>query len=436
MSIRLKLSLSFILLFLLVIGLLLASFFFFYRGDYRDGLVEDREHYEMLAADLVKQAAPLEEAKIIALLAAQTGSGDQMLLFDSNNQLIWSSGEAPLSTRLSVKDYIINEEKIRYALRINYNFHSRNQVIEDYIFQYLWLIILLIITLFMSIAYFLHHSITYPLSVLHDRMIQDPLRIKIQAHHYRNDEIGELEKRYDDMLVRLQSSDREQQTMLAAISHDLRTPLTSIASYTDRLSSGKITDAEKINHYYSVIHQKSEDIRLLIDQFQEAAQIIHQDPSMNFQSVTAARFWQALLNPYLSDWDDVDASMEYNSHLSDTAQIQVNKPALQRVIGNILSNAVKYGGHPLFVDVHLFQTKHWLVLKIENNGQPVPDEQLPLLFDRFYRVEASRSKAKGGSGLGLYICRELITRHGGSIRAYQPTRYDFGIEIQLPLISS
>lgn len=157
---------------------------------------------------------------------------------------------------------------------------------------------------------------------------------------------------------------------------------------------------------------------------------------MNFEVVTAARFWQSLLNPYLSDWDDVDASMDYNSHLSDTAQIQVNKPALQRVIGNILCNAVKYGGHPLFVDVHLFQTKHWLVLKIENNGQPVPGEQLPLLFDRFYRIEASRSKEKGGSGLGLYICRELITRHGGSIRAYQPTRYDFGIEIQLPLISS
>ncbi|GGL53897.1 ATP-binding protein [Sporolactobacillus putidus] len=66
----------------------------------------------------------------------------------------------------------------------------------------------------------------------------------------------------------------------------------------------------------------------------------------------------------------------------------------------------------------------------------VPEEKLQFLFDRFYRGEPSRSREKGGSGLGLFICREIIEKHGGSIRAYKPWNNDFGIELKLPIVNS
>lgn len=437
MSIRLKLSLSFLLLFLLMLSLLLLSFSGFYRSDYRSDLAKEQQGYEALVSSIAKEASVQpDESGITSLLSGNVKKGIQFILYDPKGNVLFAMGDAPNGVSLSAKDYVIINGRIEYCIRVNGVFHARELILRGYAAQNLWLFILLTVSLFAIIALFLHVSIVRPIWTLNKRMQESPLRIPLTNKKYRKDEIGELGKHYDEMLRRLQAADRQQQTMLAAVSHDLKTPLTSILTYSERLSSGKVTNETKQAHYLDVIRQKALIISDLIGKFQDAAQVSELRETADFETVSAVELWNSLFEPYLQTWEDVDARLEFKNELETSTKIHADRKSLHRVVENILGNAQKYGSHPLTVYIHIYRYDNQMILKIENNGRQVPDEQLALLFDRFYRVEPSRSQEQGGSGLGLFICREIIEQHGGTICAYKPWNHDFGIEIRLPIAKS
>lgn len=434
MSVRFKLSFSFFLMFLIATMLMIGSFLLFYRSDYRHDLENERQEYENLLSSLVKKVESAEkEDEIISFFSKETGNGLKIELYDLNGKLIWSGGDVSVGIKLSAKDYIIKDGKIKYSVKLSGTFKAKEEILDKYIRQYFWFIIILVLGLFTLIAFFLNYSISKPISQLHERMEENPLKLKIFPQKYRRDEIGMLEKRYDDMVKKLQTSDRQQQTMLAAISHDLRTPLTSIITYTEMLLSGRNIDNEKMMRYLSVVAQKAEDMKNLLEKFQEAAMEVDFEDEGVYEVVCAASFFASIFKPYFDEWDDVDAKLDFDCMISDDVYIKADKEALKRVVGNILSNAAKYGSRPLIVKSRIFLREGEIVLKIENNGRQVEQDKLLLLFDRFYRVEASRSSQNGGIGLGLYICREIVERHGGKIFAYKPWDNDFGIEISLPI---
>jgi Signal transduction histidine kinase len=436
-SIRFKLSAFFLVMFLLFVATLLLSFVIFFRNDFRYDVVKEEQYYQNMVSKLAEKAsASKNEKSIERLLTPYANHRMQIQLLDIKGNVLWSLGQSPTIINISAKDYVIKRGVVRYGLRINGMNLTRTEVFEEYAIKYLWIILLLFTFLFLWIAFFLHLSITKPVLALYRRMENDPLKMKIRAKDYRHDEIGVLEKRFDQMINRLQTVDRQQQTLLAAISHDLKTPLTSIITYTERLSSGKVSDQKKQQHYYEVIGRKANDISDLIDKFQDAALVTDLNAPADFQSVAASEFWQSVLEPYTEEWDGVDAKLEYSSEIDDNTMIRVDKSSINRLIANIMGNAIKYGARPLIVHVFITQSHNDIKVKIENNGMQVPEEKLKLLFDRFYREEPSRSREKGGSGLGLFICREIIEKHGGSIRAYKPWNNDFGIELRLPVVIS
>ncbi|WP_100487768.1 sensor histidine kinase [Sporolactobacillus pectinivorans] len=436
-SIRFKLSMFFLVMFLLFVATLLLSFIIFFRNDFRYDVVKEEQYYQNMVSKLAdKASASKDEKSIETLLAPYANDRMQIQLLNKEGKVLWSLGHSPTIIDISAKDYIITGGVVRYGLRINGMNLTRTEVFEEYAIKYLWIILLLFTFLFLLIAFFLHLSITKPVLALYRRMENDPLKMKISTKDYRRDEIGVLEKKFDQMINRLQTVDRQQQTMLAAISHDLKTPLTSIIIYTERLSSGKVSDRKKQQHYYEVIGRKADDIKDLIDKFQDAALFSNLDVRADFQSVSAAEFFQSVFDPYTEEWDDVDAKLRYESIIDGAAMIRIDKSLIRRLMANVIGNAVKYGAQPLIVHVFLTQSDNYIKIKIENNGMQVPDDKIPLLFDRFYRAEPSRSREKGGSGLGLFICREIIEKHRGFIRAYKPWNNDFGIEIKLPIVNS
>lgn len=436
-SIRFKLSVFFLVMFLLFVATLLLSFIFFFRNDFRYDVVKEEQYYQNAVSRLAdKASASKDEKSIERLLTPYANQRMQIQLLDVKGNVLWSLGQSPTIINISAKDYIITRGVVRYGLRINGMNLTRTEVFEEYAIKYLWIILLLFTFLFLLIAFFLHLSITKPVLALYRRMETNPLKMKIRTKDYRHDEIGVLEKKFDQMIHRLQTVDRQQQTMLAAISHDLKTPLTSIITYTERLSSGKVSDLKKQQHYYEVIGRKADDIKDLIDKFQDAALATDLNTPADFQIISAAEFWQSVLEPYTEEWDGVDAKLEYSSEMDDNTMIRIDKPSINRLIANIMGNAIKYGARPLIVHAFITQNHNDVKVKIENNGMQVPEEKLQLLFDRFYRGEPSRSREKGGSGLGLFICREIIEKHEGSIRAYKPWNNDFGIELKLPIVNS
>ncbi len=435
MSVKFKLSLAFFLMFLVATMLMLGSFLLFYRSDYRYDIERERQKYENQLSSLVKKASEIGggEDEIISILSETAGDRLKIELYDLNGQLLWSGGDVAVGIKLSAKDYILKGDRIAYAVKLSGSFRAKEEILEKYIGQYFWLIIILIFGLFALIAFFLNYSISKPISELHNRMDENPFKIKNFKKKYRDDEIGMLEKRYDEMVQKLQITDRQQQTMLAAISHDLRTPLTSILTYTERLLSGKNFDDEKRNRYLGVVAQKAEDMKILLEKFQEVAKEVDFVDDGNYELVSAASLFVSIFKPYFDEWDNVDAKLEFECEISEKIYIRADNEALKRVVSNILSNAIKYGAYPLLVKAKIFLRGNEVVLKIENNGRQVDPDKLSLLFDRFYRAETSRSAQNGGIGLGLYICRQIIEAHGGKIFAYKPWDNDFGIEIALPI---
>lgn len=436
-SIRFKLSVILLIMLLSFIATLLLSFGIFFRDDFRYDIVKEEQNYRNMVSDIAKKAALCgNEKSIKSLLDSYATNNIQLQLLDKNGKRLWATGRFSSVIDISVKDYIVVGGKVQYGLLLNGIIVSRYELFYEYSARYLWIILILFALLFLLIAFFLHLSIAKPVLALYKRMENDPLKLKTEKRNYRRDEIGVLEKRFDETIYRLQAVDREQQTILAAISHDLKTPLTSIITYTERLSLGKVTDYEKQKHYYDVIMQKADDIKNLINKFQDAAQFADLDEHANYQTVFAASFWQSVLEPYTEEWNDVDAKLKFECNIDNNVLIRVDRSSIIRVIANVMGNAVKYGARPLIVHVYLTKHENQIRLKIENNGTQVSDDKLTLLFDRFYRAEPSRSREKGGSGLGLFICREIIEKHGGTICAYKPWDNDFGVEILVPIVNS
>ncbi|SMC26495.1 Signal transduction histidine kinase [Clostridium acidisoli DSM 12555] len=432
-SIRFKMFIVLIMMFIFFIATLLFSFSIFYRYDFRYNVANEQVRYGDIVSMLAQKSSKCKDEKSIErVLSTYATNKMQVELLDENGKVLWSSGNLPAMIKISAKDYVITGGVVRYGIRINGILMPRFELLKEYSTRYLWIVLSLLFLIFLLIALFLHLSITKPIFELCKRMGNNPIKLKLEKKDYREDEIGILEKGFDDMIIRLKDVDRQQQTMLAAISHDLKTPLTSIITYTERLALGKVIDIQRQQHYYKVIMSKANDIRNLIDKFQEAAMIVALQDDADYKIVCAKEFWQSIFEPYMEEWEDVDAKIEYVCKLNSEDFLKVDSASIKRVIENVISNAVKYGDKPLVVHTIIESLGDKIHIRIENNGTEVPKENLPYIFDRFYRVEPSRSRKKGGSGLGLFICREIIEKHAGSISAYKPEDNGFGIEIIMP----
>lgn len=433
-SIKFKMFLVFVMMFLFFVATLLISFSVFYRYDFRYSIAKEQDKYENLALTLAKKAQNYNTKEDIEnFISTYANENLQIQLKDLNGNTLWSSKNTPQMISIYENGYIVSEGKVKYVLQVKGVLISRFDLLREYMGKYLWIILTCGFGAFFLMGAFLHSSITKPLLALYRRMESNPLKGNLYEKKYRNDEIGELEKKFDDMIIRLKDADKNQQNMLLAISHDLKTPLTSIITYTERLSMGKVKEKDKEAHYYEVIINKANDIRKLIDKFTEAATIGEVNNKEEYRVFKAKKFFEEIFKPYTEEWDDVEATVKYVSTIEEYCNIYVDASALKRVISNVMNNAVKYGERPLIVSVNLFNTEDKVNIEIENNGIEVSIDKMQVIFERFYRIEQSRSKDKGGSGLGLFISREIMEKHSGTIMAYKPKSNDFGIHIEIPI---
>jgi signal transduction histidine kinase len=245
----------------------------------------------------------------------------------------------------------------------------------------------------------------------------------------RKDELGQIEREFYRFVSDIKEERQLQSRIIASISHDVKTPLTSVMGYVERLRSGKITDSEKTRKYLNVIYDRAQDIKDIIGEFDEYLASNADSKSMNLQRVTTERLCGLLAEEYTEElaFKAIGFHVE-NRCINCSVYVDINK--MRRVFGNIIGNAVKYAkASTAQIKIICEYSKEKVIFMVSDNGPGIPEEELENIFEAFYTLDSARG---GGSGLGLSICKRIVEAHNGLIYARKSEPEGLEIIIELP----
>lgn len=240
-----------------------------------------------------------------------------------------------------------------------------------------------------------------------------------------DDEFGELCEDFEEMRMRLKESaeeklqsDIESKELISNISHDLKTPITTIKGYVEGIMDGVADTPEKMDKYIRTIYNKANDMDRLIGELTEYSRIDTNRVPYNFAKVNVAEYFEDCVDELRIDLEQRNITLNYINYLDESTVIIADVEQLKRVINNIISNSVKYIGRKQgIINIRINDEEDFVHIEIEDNGKGIAQKDLPLIFDRFYRTDASRNSNQGGSGIGLSIARKIIEEHSGRIWA-------------------
>lgn len=290
--------------------------------------------------------------------------------------------------------------------------------------------------MFVVLTVYLHFHITKPIQILNSRLIKVNIghsRAFLQSR--RKDEIGELYNHFNEMEERLYQAHKEQVDMIAAIAHDLKTPLTTITGFMELLTMQKHLSEREKQEYYNLIIKKSKHIAELIDAFSAFNRDETTLEMIDMEPVGVQKLFENIAAEYETELSGFDFELVWKHSFLQNQLVMINEHMIRRVFGNLFSNAVRYGDKKdLKVYMSGYTRDNNAFFQIEDNGAGVPDQELSSLFLKFYTVDKSRQTNNGGTGLGLASSKSIIERHGGEISAFHSEYGGLGIRFTLPLM--
>ena len=240
-----------------------------------------------------------------------------------------------------------------------------------------------------------------------------------------NDEIGELCKSFEEMRQRLKDNaeekingEKENKTLISNIAHDLKTPITAVKGYAEGLMDGVADTQEKRDKYIKTIYNKANEMDTLINELTLYAKIDTNRIPYNFAKINVADYFNDCVEEIGLDLESKNIGLAYFNYTDEKTQIIADPEQLRRVIHNIIGNSIKYlDKQKGLINIRIKDVGDFIQVEIEDNGRGISARDLPYIFDRFYRADASRNSATGGSGIGLSIVKKIIEDHGGKIWA-------------------
>ncbi|AQU78365.1 MULTISPECIES: HAMP domain-containing sensor histidine kinase [Planococcus] len=272
-----------------------------------------------------------------------------------------------------------------------------------------------IITVFLTIVTILLLSriITLPLIRMKEateQLSQGDNQVDLTSD--RNDELGELANAITKLSTDLDRLKNARNEFLSSISHELRTPLTYIKGYADILDRSDTTERER-EEYMGIIREEAAHLTVLVGNLFELAKLDRNQFTIQKQDVSIVELLTSIAVLVKPAFDDQEIELSVNCEEDVPASIDPER--IQQVLLNILDNARKHSFAGGRVTIECRQEAGDITICITDEGQGIPEEELPFVFDRLYRVEKSRSRERGGSGLGLAIAKEIVESHGGQI---------------------
>ena len=239
-----------------------------------------------------------------------------------------------------------------------------------------------------------------------------------------DDEISDLCRDFEEMRKRLLESteqkleyDQESKELISNISHDLKTPLTAIKGYVEGIMDGVADTPEKMDRYIRTIYNKTNDMDRLINELNFYSKIEANRIPYTFNKINVKNYFEDCVEEMGIELESKGFAFSYTNDVADDVEVIADAEQIKRVINNIVSNSVKYmdKSDPR-IDIRVKDVGDFVQIEIEDNGRGIGTKELPNIFERFYRTDASRHSA-GGSGIGLSIVKKIIEDHGGKIWA-------------------
>lgn len=243
----------------------------------------------------------------------------------------------------------------------------------------------------------------------HDQLIISPLEFKNLEGAFNQMSL-DLEASFES----LNESEHEKSMMIAQLSHDIKTPLTSIQATVEGILDGVIPKEEE-RHYLNTISRQTNRLNQLVEELHVVSlNDQKQEEKQHRQVIYLEKLLIDILSEFQLTLEQENRSVDIKV-APEVVKINSQYDALSRIILNLVSNALKYSEASTPLTIHAYRQDQSICIDVRDQGQGIKKEDLPLIFKRLYRVEASRNMKTGGHGLGLYIAKQLAHQLGGDI---------------------
>lgn len=241
----------------------------------------------------------------------------------------------------------------------------------------------------------------------------------------RDDEIGILFDNYEQMRLQLKENEEEKaqnekksKELVSNISHDLKTPITSIKGYVEGIMDGVADTPEKMDKYIKTIYNKANDMDKLINELTTYSGIDSNKIPYHFHILNVSDYFSDCVEEVGLDLESKNMHLNFTNLVPADTCVVADPEQLKKVINNIISNSVKYMGHDNgVIDIRILDEIESVKIEIEDNGKGIEPKDIGNIFERFYRTDSSRNSVQGGSGIGLSIVKKIIEDHGGYVWA-------------------
>jgi signal transduction histidine kinase len=246
-------------------------------------------------------------------------------------------------------------------------------------------------------------------------------------------EVQKLATAFNEMVVQVKTSQQIQKEFLANVSHELKTPLTSIQGFAQAMLDGAVDDRESRDHAAMVIYEESDRLRRLVEDLLDLARLDAGQIEFSRHPVDLSLLLQSVVDRLSLRAAEKDVKLD--SRLGTISQMIGDGDRLAQVFTNLIDNAIKHTPAGGIVRLHGETEAGWVSIHIDDSGRGIPDEDLSRIFERFYQVDKARRGGKGrGVGLGLAISRQIVDAHGGRLIAQSELGKGSRFTVQLPIV--
>ncbi len=293
------------------------------------------------------------------------------------------------------------------------NYNLGNQLLR--IAVYSTLIVLILAFMF---AYYSSRKLVRPIKAIGDGAKkfakgEFESRVELSKNESRIKEINELADIFNNMATELEQFEEVRDNFVSDVSHELRTPMTTITGFVDGILDGTVPE-DKEKEYLKIVHDECIRLSKLVNSFLEVTRNLNQKIELDMTDFDINRLITQTVVGFEKRVDEKNIKVDIRL-CDDICEVKADRDSIKRVITNLVDNAVKFTPEEGKITIEITEIQQEVYISVRNTGKGISMEEQKMIFERFYKEDRSRSQNKAGTGIGLYIVKSIINRHGKNI---------------------